>query len=412
MNWFKDADHARWLDQEGDRLLAFGRASAVDGGFGWLDERGAVDPHPGVPLWVTCRMTHVYALAQMRGLDGAAPLVDHGVAALLGPLRDAEYGGWFQASGGSTPEDAAKLHYAHAFVVLAGASATLAGHADGPGLLDHALAVHDERFWDEDAQLGRENFARDWSHSEAYRGANSNMHCVEAYLAAADVTGRKDLLLRALAITARMIDGFARDNDWLLPEHFSAAWEPRLDYNATDPAHPFRPFGVTIGHLLEWARLVLDVEAAVAAAGFEPPAWALDAARALYDTAVEAGWAVDGADGFVYTIDFRRVPVVKERMHWVAAEAIGAAAALATRTGEARYADDYRRWWGYVRDHHLDADGGSWWHELGTDNLPSRTVWNGKPDLYHAYQATLFPRMPLTPALAPALSQGIEPAGE
>ncbi len=34
-------------------------------------------------------------------------------------------------------------------------------------------------------------------------------------------------------------------------------------------------------------------------------------------------------------------------------------------------------------------------------------TWNGKPDTYHAFQATLIPRLPLTPALAPALRDGL-----
>ena len=34
----------------------------------------------------------------------------------------------------------------------------------------------------------RESFDRDWRTEEAYRGANSNMHGTEAFLALADVT--------------------------------------------------------------------------------------------------------------------------------------------------------------------------------------------------------------------------------
>ena len=46
-------------------------------------------------------------------------------------------------------------------------------------------------------------------------------------------------------------------------------------------------------------------------------------------------------------------------------------------------------------------------NELGTDNEVSRTVWAGKADLYHAVQATLVPRLPLTPVIAPALAAGL-----
>ncbi len=399
----EQAAHRRWLDDEGARLLDFAEASAIDGGFGWLDERGNVDRERGIEMWITARMTHCFALAHLRGRSGALDLVSHGMAALLGPLRDHDNGGWFARVGGSEGGDHTKAFYAHAFAILAASSATAAGHPDGRYVLDHALEIVDEHFWDEAASLGRESFSPTWDHSEDYRGVNANMHAVEAYLAAADVTGREEPLRRAIAITARVIEGFARGHAWLLPEHYTEEWEPVLDYNRSNPAHPFRPYGVTIGHLLEWSRLVLNVEAAAKRAGLDAPSWALPAAKALYRTAVGAGWAADGAPGFVYTVDFDRRPVVTERMHWVVAEAIGAAVALWQRTGEYVYSNDYVAWWDYAREFLLDGEHGSWRHELDANGTPSRTVWRGKPDIYHAYQATLFVQLPLSPSLATAL---------
>jgi len=49
----------------------------------------------------------------------------------------------------------------------------------------------------------------------------------------------------------------------------------------------------------------------------------------------------------------------------------------------------------------------SWRHELTSDNGVSQGVWSGKPDIYHALQATLIPRLPLSPVLAAALSRGL-----
>ena len=41
MTWLDTPAHARWLEAECDRLLAFGRASRLpDGGFAWLDDTG------------------------------------------------------------------------------------------------------------------------------------------------------------------------------------------------------------------------------------------------------------------------------------------------------------------------------------------------------------------------------------
>ena len=51
--------------------------------------------------------------------------------------------------------------------------------------------------------------------------------------------------------------------------------------------------------------------------------------------------------------------------------------------------------------------GGSWWHELDERNQPSALVWSGKPDVYHALQATLIPRLPLSPTISTALHAGL-----
>ena len=47
----------------------------------------------------------------------------------------------------------------------------------------------------------------------------------------------------------------------------------------------------------------------------------------------------------------------------------------------------------------MDFENGSWHHELDPANRPAATTWPGTPDLYHAVQATLIPRLPLAPGL-------------
>ena len=85
---------------------------------------------------------------------------------------------------------------------------------------------------------------------------------------------------------------------------------------------------------------------------------------------------------------------MRERMHWVVAEAIAAAWTLHRATGDTAYADDYTRWWAYAVQHLVDERDGSWRHELDTQNRPSSRVWSGRPDVYHAYQATVLPLLP------------------
>ncbi len=408
MTWLTTPAHARWLETETDRLLEFGhRSAAPSGGFLRQDDIGRPLPGPA-ELWITCRMTHVYALGALLGRPGSAPLVDHGLAALDGLFRDVEHGGWFaEVNADGTPHDDAKAAYPHAFVVLATASATAAGRPGARALLDEALAVSEQRFWDDAAGMAVESWDRTFTELDGYRGVNANMHTVEAYLAAAGVTGDRVWLDRAVRIITRVVHTFARDNDWRIPEHFDSSWTADLEYNVDEPAHPFRPYGATIGHWLEWARLTLHARDALRVLGDEPPAWMLEDATALFDASVREGWDVDGAPGFVYTVDWDGKPVVRERMHWVVAEGIGTAAALFAATGEQRYDDWYATWWDYADRYLIDREGGSWWHELGTENTVSRTVWQGKADLYHALQATLIPRLPLTPVLAPALAAGL-----
>jgi sulfoquinovose isomerase len=91
-------------------------------------------------------------------------------------------------------------------------------------------------------------------------------------------------------------------------------------------------------------------------------------------------------------------------MHWVVAEGISAAAALQMRTSDDRYADLAAAWWAYAERYLFDMEQGSWHHQLDADNQVIDTVWPGKPDLYHAVQATLIPRLPLAPSMATALT--------
>ncbi|HEX5563062.1 MAG TPA: AGE family epimerase/isomerase [Nocardioidaceae bacterium] len=405
MSWLTTPAHARWLEAEGDRLLDFGRASRhPDGGFAWLDDAGRPELGRPVELWVTCRMTHCYALGDLLGRPHCAALVEHGVAALRGRMHDDRHGGWYAQVGPGGPVVRDKTAYEHAFVVIAASSVAASGLPGGEELLDEALAVLLERFWDDEHGMVVEQWDESFSTLDGYRGVNANMHSVEALLAAADVRGDASLRERASRILTRVVHDLAAGNDWRIPEHFDEAWTPQMEYNADEPAHPFRPYGATIGHWLEWSRLALHLRAGL---GEAAPGWLLDDARSLFDAAVREGWAVDGADGFVYTVDWSGSPVVRERMHWVAAEATATAAALHTATGEASYAAWYQAWWRYVADHLRDEQGGSWWHELSPENLPSNKTWSGKPDVYHAFQATLVPRLPLSPTLAAALRQGL-----
>ena len=382
-----------------DRLLDFAARSWLpEGGFGYLGADGAVLPDRPQETWIVARMTHVFGLAALLGRPGAVELAGHGVEALTaGPLHDDAHGGWRSSTG-----DDAKAAYVHAFVLLAGSTAAAAGL--GAGLLDEALGVWQDRFWDEDAGLAVEEWDRSWSRLSDYRGANANMHGVEATLAAADavrepaVTDR--LRRQALRSCERIVHGFARERDWRLPEHFTPRWEPLPDYNRDLPADPFRPFGVTVGHQFEWARLCLHVRAAL---GAQAPDWLLDDAADLFDAAATRGWAADGTDGFPYTLDWDDRPVVPARMHWVLCEGVAAAAVLGEVTGEARYRELAARWRAHGEQRFADPSTGSWHHELTPSGEVASGTWAGQPDAYHLAQMLLLDGRPVRGSVAAAL---------
>jgi mannose/cellobiose epimerase-like protein (N-acyl-D-glucosamine 2-epimerase family) len=231
------------------------------------------------------------------------------------------------------------------------------------------------------------------------------MHGVEATLAAADALAPTDpaaagrLRDQALRSTRLLVHEVARPRQWRLPEHFTPAWEPLPDYNRDRPADPFRPFGVTVGHQFEWARLALHVRAALD----DPPSWLLDDAVALFGAAAGRGWAADGRPGFPYTLDWDDRPVVGARMHWVVCEAVAAAAVLGEVTGEQRYADLADEWWAYGERAFADPATGSWHHELTPEGAVGSTTWAGQPDVYHLVQALLLRGRPVRGSVAAAL---------
>lgn len=395
--------HREWLHGHARSLLAFGRRTPSPGGGAyWLDDRGIPLPDKGIHTWITARTVHVYSLGHLMGIPGCTPIAQTALDGLTGPLHDEEYGGWLASVGpdGTDGTDGTKEAYAHAFVLLAATSAVTAGLDGADALLREAGDILLERFWDDDRGLSVDAWNRDFSTLDPYRGVNANMHLVEACLAAADVTGDRAWLERAGRIS-QFIIAQAKANQWRIPEHFDADWQPQPELNRDKPGDQFKPYGATVGHALEWSRLLLHLEAS------EPgdTDW-LTPARALFDQAVTDGWAADGADGFVYTTDWSGVPVVRSRMHWVLAEALGAAVTMWHRTGEPAYADRYAQWWDYADRFVLDHEHGSWHHELDEHNVPAATVWSGKPDIYHAFQATLLPLLPLAPSFATAIAQG------
>lgn len=380
-----------FLKTNAEALLKFGqRFPSEEGGSYYLGDDGTPMKERARETWITCRMAHVYSIGKLLGYAGCGELAEKAVRGISGELKDRDHGGWYAgrtADGGILPS---KQCYAHAFVILAASSAYLADVKGAKELLNEALDVYDRYFWNEEEGLSCDTWNTEFTILDDYRGINANMHTVEAFLAAADVLKDEKYRIRAGRIIDRVI-GWAKENNYRIPEHFTKDWKPDLEKNREKPDDPFKPYGATPGHGIEWARLISQWAGSVDDMPEEERVQYYKEACSLYRRAITDAWNADGAEGIVYTTDWKGKPVVRDRMHWTLAEAINSSSVLFRVTGEQSYADDYSSFMQYLDKTVLDHTCGSWFHQLDENNKVKGTVWPGKSDLYHAFQAMLIP---------------------
>ncbi|MFY0635371.1 MAG: AGE family epimerase/isomerase [Vannielia sp.] len=385
--WLDDEAHRGWLAADAVRQFDFFRkAMRPEGGFFSLDWKGKPRRDPLQELHCTTRMIHSYALAELCGAGGAE-IVGHGMEYLAQGHRDGE--GWAWGAEGSAPTDRRRMGYGHVFVLLAASSAHLIGHPDAAQVINEVTEVLWEHFWEDDPGLIGADFGPDWQPLDGYRGMNANMHGVEALLAAYEATGWEIYLNRAGNILWFFLGQMAPQYGWRIPEHYDADWTVDIAHDG-DPM--FRPAGTTPGHSLEFARLLLQHWELAGRPENDVPA----TARALVERALADGWAEEG--GLHYTVGFDGAPLLTDRYWWPVSEGIGALASLIKL--ERQEADEvwYRRLWTFASDHHIDHKNGGWYPGLDAKGKPTESQFKGKPDIYHALQATLYP-------LAPGLSR-------
>ena len=385
------AENQKFLQDVRDGLLSFGHQFPSPGGSSYyLGDDGTPWKDRNRETWITSRMTHVYSIGSMLGHEGSEALADAALKGLRGELHDDQNGGWYAGLTKDNEIVPTKQCYAHAFVILAASSGVLACREGAEELLKDALALYDLRFWNEEEGLSCDTWNTEFTELDSYRGLNANMHTVEAFLAAADVTGDEKYRVRA----GRIIDHvlvWAKDNNWRIPEHFSSDWVPDLECNKDRPDDQFKPYGATPGHGIEWARLITQWALSTYKEDKAGAAPYIEDAENLYNRAVADAWNADGEPGICYTTDWNGKPVVHDRMHWTLAEAINTSSVLFHVTDNEKYAADYAEFMKYLDEKVLDHVNGSWFHQLDRENNLLETVWPGKADIYHALQATLIP---------------------
>ena len=284
--------------------------------------------------------------------------------------------------------DDSNRSYGLCFALLAYSSALAAGHEECRAMVDEVTATLTQRFWSEEHALYADEASGDWAVLDRYRGQNANMHACEAHMAAFRATGGALHLARARAIAHAMCVRQAARVDAavglgaLVYEHYGPDWEPDFAFNADKPNDRFRPHGFQPGHLLEWAKLLVQLDSlgALEADGATPAAWRLAAARRFFEAALlgwdegGAGAAGGSAGGFVYSLRPERGLPLGNRLKykWVQTEGAAAAALLAhapgiDAEGRAFYLAQYDRIWRLSWAHFVDHRHGSWFRVLGAD---------------------------------------------
>ncbi|MGV1914690.1 AGE family epimerase/isomerase [Rhizobium sp. 22-785-1] len=394
--------HRQWLVKQAEGLFDFFQYRAVNpkGGFFDLDRHGAPlsSDNPVRGIHASARMVHCFSIGHLLGRPGCGDIVDHGMTYLWDSHRDQEHGGYFWQVDDNGPADATKQGYGHAFVLLAASSAKVVGHPLADAMLADITEVLETRFWEEKHGAINEEFHRDWSPIDNYRGQNSNMHLTEALMAAFEATGDKSYLTKAERIADLIIRRAAGALDFRVPEHFDENWVLDKNYRGNEM---FRPSGSTPGHWLEWSRLLLQLWVL----GNRKHEWMPTAAKSLFVQSMALGWDREKG-GFFYTLDWNNTPAKTEKLWWPMCEAAGAAHFLNEHLpADEFYEDSYRRIWSTIANNFLDHQFGGWHEELTEELVPANTLFPGKGDIYHALQACLIPLFPADGSLTKVIAE-------
>jgi mannose/cellobiose epimerase-like protein (N-acyl-D-glucosamine 2-epimerase family) len=277
----------------------------------------------------------------------------------------------------ATVLDATHHCYGLAFVLLAHAHAAMAGIDEAREGIASTAALMEQRFWEPAHGLYADEATPGWKVGP-YRGQNANMHACEAMLAAHQATHEARYLDRALVLAESVTQRLAAQSDGpmgpLVWEHYRSDWSVDPDYNRNDKTNIFRPWGFQTGHLTEWAKLLLQLEARLPDA--KKPPWAWPTATRFFATAMARGWDAQHG-GLVYGFGPDGRVCDSDKYFWVQAESIAAAAWLATRaqhSGDAAASREawawYERLWSYAWTHMVDHEHGAWFRIRTPDNQP------------------------------------------
>lgn len=305
----------------------------------------------------------------------------HGIDYLRKHHLNKDTGGYAWAMNGKEVLDSTNYCYGLAFVLLAYSTAYKAGIKEAKNYIEETFDLMENNFWSKDHELYSDEISSDWSIVTNYRGQNANMHTCEALIQAFESTNEQKYLDRALLIAKNICIRQAGLADGLIWEHYDTNWQINWSYNKDTPDDLFRPWGFQVGHLTEWAKLLIILER------HADEDWLVSRAQELFDDAIEMGWD-EKSEGLVYGFAPNGDVCDNDKYFWVQAESLAAAAVLANRTGDDYYWEWYERIWEFSWKHMVDHEYGAWFRILDSknkkyDNLKSPA---GKVD-YHTMGA-------------------------
>lgn len=360
---YPDFESSVFLIEHVESILAFYEPNVFDetgGFFQHFKDDGSIYDADTRHLVSSTRFVFNYVNAyQKTGRAHYREWAEHGFAYLQSHHLQAD-GQYIWQRKGDVIEDGRAMAYGHAFVMLAASYAARLNIAGAKEVIGNIWDFMETHFWESDFNAYADEKDDSLSLLDPYRGQNANMHTVEALIAAYETTKDVRYLERADCVAKQFCVTLAAAADGQIWEHYTQDWQQDWDYNIDKPDDLFKPWGFQPGHQVEWAKLLLQLDA------LSPKDWYLDVARQLFDTAMKKGWDKTYG-GLVYGYAPDGSFADAHKYFWVQAEAFAAAWRLYKRTGLRQYREDYNRLWVFSWDHLVDHKYGAWYRIVSQD---------------------------------------------
>ena len=313
-------------------------------------------------LWLSSRL-----IREGRGGDQMREAARQGYRFLMDHMWDREHGGfyWEMDRAGRRVVAPHKHLYGQAFGLYA-----LSEYARATG--DAQALADARRLFDlleskaHDATYGGyvEFFASDWSPApsdvQPYLGVptgvktmNTHLHLMEAVAAFYRASHLPLAATRLAELVTIQSSTVVRKSVGACTDQYERDWTPRLEPSTARASY---------GHDLENIWLIVDAEDALGA----PVSVHLDLFKTLFANAMAHGYDAAGG-GFFDSGPLGKDADRRTKTWWVQAEALVSALTMFRLTGDAAYADVFRKTWSFVNERQTDWTSGEWFESVGPD---------------------------------------------